>query len=121
MTGFADQPFMMALLLIGGHAAADFGLQSAYVADGKSRHGEKANPHWLPVLFAHAAMHGAIVGLVTGYAILGFWEILAHFVIDDMKCAKRFGYEADQALHYACKAAWFVAALTLHAHGVVSR
>ncbi len=115
MIGFADNPAMMGLLLIGGHALADFGQQTQYMATAKSRHGDDANPHWLPVLFAHAAIHGALVGLITGYACLGFAEIAAHFVIDDRKCAKRFGYTTDQLLHYGCKLLWGTIALFLYA------
>ena len=114
--GFAGDPAMLALALVGGHAVGDFGIQTLYISQAKTRHGEKADPHWFPVLFAHAAIHGLIVGLATGYAWLGWAEIALHFIIDDRKCANKFGYNADQALHYGCKLLWFVVALALYNH-----
>jgi hypothetical protein len=117
--GFADQPAMLFLALVGGHALGDFGLQTLYVAMGKDRHalddeGRQKNLHWLPILFAHAAIHGLFVGLATGYAWLGWAEIAIHFAIDDAKAAKRFGYEADQLLHYGCKLLWGLTAILLY-------
>lgn len=59
--------------------------------------------HWLA---AHAAIHGACVLLVTGSVLLGALETCAHFAIDFGKCEGWFGIKTDQALHFACKAAW---------------
>lgn len=117
--GFAADPAMLFLALVGGHALGDFGLQTAYMAFGKDRHslddkGGQKNPHWLPVLFAHAAIHGLFVGLATGYAWLGWLEIGVHFLIDDAKAANRFSYETDQLLHYGCKLLWGIVAIALY-------
>jgi hypothetical protein len=117
--GFADDPAMLLLALVGGHALADFGLQTLYVAMGKDRYavddeGRQKNEHWLPVLFAHCAIHGLFVGLATGYAWLGWAEIAVHFATDDAKCAKRFGYETDQLLHYAAKLVWGAIAIVAY-------
>ncbi len=117
--GFANDPAMLFLALVGGHALADFGLQTFYMAMGKDRFaldddGKQKNPHWLPVLFAHSAIHGLFVGLATGYAWLGWAEIALHFLIDDSKSAKKFSYETDQLLHYGCKLVWGIVALVLY-------
>lgn len=102
---FASSIKMLVLMLFAGHAIADFGLQSKYVADFKSRH-MQGNRKWFHVLLAHSLIHGGVVAAITGSAILGMAEVVLHFAIDDMKCAERYGDDVDQALHYACKILW---------------
>ena len=109
---FASSIKMLVLMLFAGHAVADFGLQSKYVADFKNRH-LSGNGDWFHVLFAHALIHGGMVAAITGSAILGLGEVVLHFAIDDMKCSERFGDRMDQGLHYACKILW---ALIMIAH-----
>jgi len=126
---FALAPFLI-LLLFGGHAVADYGQQSAYVAEFKVR--SDRNPDWFVTLGAHCLIHAVIVcGVSFGFLMLvgkaapvaaliasglGWTEFLLHFVIDDAKGQKRFSYRADQALHYGCKLAW--AAILIASAGI---
>jgi hypothetical protein len=69
----------MLLMLLASHAIADFGIQSAYVAEGKCRHSAAGRHHgnWFWILSAHAMMHAGLVALVTGSALLGLGEFIA--------------------------------------------
>ena len=96
-------------LLIFGHYLADFPLQGAYLAAAKNRFKPLEGTPWYQAMTAHVVVHGGMVGLVTGSLLLALAEILLHALIDDRKCAGRFGYDADQALHWACKALWVMA------------
>lgn len=117
---------LVILFLFGGHAIADYGLQSAYMAEHKIR--KQENPDWFVTLFAHSLIHGVFVLIIalafllalgfgikalTLAAILGWTEALAHFIIDDSKGQGRFSYRADQALHYGCKLLWSAIILIL--------
>jgi hypothetical protein len=101
-------------LLLCGHALADFALQSDWIAKNKSRHagvpaGYDPKRHgqlqtiWPYVLSAHAFIHGAFVYLATGSVVLGFVEVLAHWLIDFGKCEQKYGIHTDQGLHLLCK------------------
>lgn len=88
--------------LIAGHAIADYGLQSAYMAT------NKRNPI---VLLAHSLIHGAIVDQAlrqngvansTRYAVA---EVIAHTAIDAAKSRGWLCESSDQALHVLCKIA----------------
>lgn len=116
------------LTLAGGHAVADYGLQSEYMSIKKVR--SDKNRDWLIVLSAHSLIHAFMVlilcapmifaaRLLDGHAIgqsaevaanvasaLFVLEFLCHFVIDDAKGQKAFSYAVDQCLHYGCKLAW---------------
>lgn len=116
------------LALFGGHAVADYGLQSAHVAEFKVR--SERNPDWFVTLGAHCLIHGFLVlvcvavcsfvlFLVSGVnwpmalriafslgTWLGWAETVIHFAIDDAKGQKRFSYRTDQILHYGCKMLW---------------
>jgi hypothetical protein len=127
----------LVMALFGGHAVADYGLQSAYVAEFKVR--SERNPDWFVTLGAHCLIHGFLVlvsvvgcafvlGLISGQpwlpalrlaALLGTWlgwaESIVHFAIDDAKGQQRFSYRIDQLLHYGCKLLW--ASIVLYAIG----
>lgn len=93
------------LLLLAGHAVADYPLQGEYLAIAKR---PKGNPDlaWPYALSAHAMIHSGAVALVTGSPILGVFEFLAHSAIDFAKCRGLIGLSADQGLHVACKVLW---------------
>lgn len=111
---------LLVLLLFGGHAVADYGLQSAYVAEFKVK--SPGNPDWFVTLGAHSLIHAFVVALVvlliavlSGVAVrdaagiaslLGWAELIVHFVIDRAKGMQRFSYRIDQMLHYGCKLLW---------------
>jgi hypothetical protein len=94
--------------LIVGHALADFVLQSTSMAIGKSRHhhGAPGEPPWYYWLTSHALMHGGVVGLIAGSAVLGVAEFVAHWLIDFGKCERLYGFNTDQAFHLICKLVW---------------
>lgn len=103
------------LLLMVGHAVADYPLQGDFLAKAKNRANPIPGVPWFHGLLPHAAIHGGAVGLVTGSVTLGIAEFVVHCFIDDAKCAGKFGrdpatsFNIDQALHVACKAVWVVA------------
>ena len=101
--------------LIAGHALADFSLQSDAMAKGKNRHrktepppGATYTPCWPYWLTAHALIHGATVAVITGSVHLGIAETIAHWCIDFGKCENWYGIHIDQALHFLCKATWWM-------------
>lgn len=101
----------MLLLLVAAHFLADYPLQGEFIAKAKNR----ANPipgvpFWHP-LTAHAVIHGAAVGIITGSAFLGIAEAAIHWLTDDAKCRGRISYNIDQAIHIACKVMWAAIAI----------
>lgn len=100
--------FAVLLFLLAGHALADYPLQGDWLSKAKNFQidlvGEKI---WPMALFCHAAIHALAVFLATGNMAFAVGELVAHFVIDYAKCAKRIGYNTDQWLHIACKLLWF--------------
>jgi hypothetical protein len=99
---------MLAWLLI-GHAVADFGLQTEWMARAKQPGftfgGEVV---WPGVLACHAAIHAGAVKLATGSWLLAGLEFVAHGAIDYVRGRGRLSFNADQAAHVACKAAWLL-------------
>lgn len=104
-----DGPALL-LLLLAGHALADYPLQGAFLAEAKNRHTPAGAALWPHALAAHSLIHGGMVTLLTGSALLGAAETAAHAATDWAKCEGRIGYHADQAIHVACKVAWFALA-----------
>lgn len=106
--------------LVVGHAVADFWAQSDALARMKNRHrdsavfappGQAPQTIWPYALTAHALMHGAAVALATGSVPLGIAESAAHWMIDFAKCEGWIGIHRDQAMHLACKVAWWLCAM----------
>ncbi len=104
---------MFALLI--GHALADFPLQGEFLSRGKNRHmppppladGDSSPKRlWIYLMSAHSLTHAGFVWIITGSALLGFAEFVIHFLIDTLKCERFTGFEADQWLHIATKAAY---------------
>lgn len=94
------------LLLLAGHAVCDYPLQGDFLARCKNHRASIAGVPWWHCLLAHALIHAGMVALVTGSAWLGLAELVAHTAIDYAKCDGRIGFNADQALHLACKLTW---------------
>jgi len=101
----ADQPFQLLVLLILGHFLADFSLQNDRMAVEKCP-GKDVVLDWRWWLSAHAATHGFVVALLTGFPILGLVEMLCHGLIDYGKCRFRYSLAVDQLIHAACKLVW---------------
>ena len=101
-------------LLICAHFLADYPLQGDFLALGKSRTGPGYVPWW-HCLMAHAFIQGGFVALLTGIWWLGAAEVVIHAATDHLKCEKRIGINADQAIHIACKFVWTFIALRLSA------
>jgi uncharacterized protein DUF3307 len=95
--------------LVIGHALADFVLQTDTMARAKDRHSDFAMdkgesfPPWYYWLAAHALVHGGVVFVVTGSAVLALVEVILHSAIDYAKCERWIGFHQDQALHVLCK------------------
>ena len=102
---------LLLFLLVVGHALADFPLQPAFLAESKNRYSTLGKIPWPYALSAHALIHGGFVGALTGSAILGVAETVTHWITDWLKCGNRISLAADQAVHIACKVAWFLVVL----------
>lgn len=95
------------------HLAADFVLQTRWIAVGKQHH-----EGWLLPLTLHAGLHGAMTGLIfsvvaPALAWIGLIDFIVHFAIDRAKAVlqSRFGLDTaktgfwwllgtDQTLHH---------------------
>jgi len=102
---------MMLLLLLAGHALADYPLQGDFLAKAKNRLSPLPGVPWYHGLFPHAAIHAGVVALVTGIWWLGVAEFIIHAATDDAKCCGKIGFDTDQAIHVACKIAWWAIAV----------
>ncbi len=99
------------LALAIGHAVADFPLQGTFLAKAKNRHADVSSyfPHgtpagvWVHALTAHSLIHAGAVWWITGSAVLGSIELVAHWLIDYAKCEGWTRFNTDQTLHYVCK------------------
>lgn len=99
------------LLLLAGHALADYPLQGEFLAKGKNHRAPLPGVPWWHCLLAHASIHGALVGLIVGYftgivwlaIMLGLLEFAVHAVVDYVKCDGWIDIHLDQALHVWCK------------------
>ena len=101
-------PLTLFALLLVGHALADYPLQGDFVSKFKNPASGPlmGEAIWPTIMTAHAAIHGGFVGVITGSLTLGLVEFVAHWLIDWMKCKRRFGFNVDQGLHVACKLLW---------------
>ena len=97
--------------LIVAHAVCDYPLQGDFLARAKSRLSPIPGVPWQQAMAAHVVMHGGAVWFLTGSLWLGLAEMAAHALIDDAKCRGRIGFNADQAAHVVCKAAWVALAV----------
>jgi len=93
-------------LLIFGHVLADYPLQGDFLARAKNRFNPIEGVPWYQALGAHSIIHAGFVGIITGSLILAIFEFIAHFIIDELKCANVISYNTDQFLHFMCKALW---------------
>lgn len=99
---------VLLFLLLFAHALADYPLQGDFLARAKNRLAPIPGVPWYQAMGAHALIHAGFVSVLTGSLHLGLAEFAAHFVIDDLKCRGRIGFNVDQLLHAICKVAWVV-------------
>jgi len=97
------------LLLLFGHALADYPLQGDFLSRAKRRGGIPGVP-WLCALSAHALIHAGSVYLITNSALWAVVEFFMHGFIDYCKCEGLLGegehaFWLDQYLHFICKVA----------------
>lgn len=95
---------LFALIVV--HAVCDYPLQGDFLARAKNFAAPIAGVPWWQAMGAHSLIHGGGVMLVTGSAVLGMVEAVAHFSIDAAKCGGKIKFNTDQALHVACKVVW---------------
>lgn len=98
------------IVLLWGHAVADFGLQSNFMATYKNRNnqppvppGQKRVTVWPYYLTAHAMIHGAMVYLITGSVIWGVYETVTHWILDYLKTGNYTNPHQDQFGHIFLK------------------
>lgn len=96
------------LLMVAGHALADYPLQGDFLAKGKNHKAPIPGIPWGHPLAAHSAIHAGFVGIITGSIWLGLAEFVIHAATDHAKCDGRISYNTDQAIHIGCKAVWAV-------------
>lgn len=101
------------IALLGAHAYFDYAGQGDFMARAKNQLQEIPGVPWYQVLGAHGLIHGAAVAIITGIWWLCLLEMIVHIVTDNAKCFGRISYNADQAIHVACKLAWFAIWLLL--------
>lgn len=102
-------------MLFAGHALCDYPLQGDFLAKGKNPYAPLPGVPWYQCMLAHALIHGAAVYLITGCLEFGLAETATHFMIDERKCAGKFGFNVDQLLHYSLKIAWVMPFLIMGA------
>lgn len=101
-----SEALTLLLALIAAHALCDYPLQGDFLSRAKNRAAPIPGVPWYQAMAAHAAIHAGAVALLTGSVWLALAEFAAHAVIDDLKCRGRLSFNADQALHLACKVLW---------------
>ena len=99
---------MLALLIL-AHLAFDYALQGDFMAKAKNHKAPIPGVPWQTILVSHAAMHALAVFLITGSVVCAMVEQSAHTLIDYAKSDGRLTFNADQALHIACKVGYVLA------------
>lgn len=96
--------FEFFLCLVFVHFLFDYPLQGDFLSKAKNRTAPIPNVPWYHAMFAHTFMHGAAVWFVTGMWTLGVFEMIVHWLTDDLKCRNKITFETDQLIHISCKA-----------------
>lgn len=105
-------------LLVVGHALADYPLQGDFLSKAKNRVNPIPGVPWYQAMGSHCVIHAGFVWLITGSALIGVFELMMHWIIDDRKCADTLTYNEDQILHLLCKVVWtLLVVVGVSAHG----
>lgn len=102
---------LLLIKLIFAHCLADYPLQGDFLASAKNHKKPISGVPWYQALGAHAAIQAGFVWLITGSLTCATVELIAHAVIDYLKCDGRTTYNQDQAMHIFCKV-FYAMALT---------
>lgn len=94
------------ILLIAAHALCDYPLQGDFLAKAKNMTSPIPGVPWWQAMWAHSAIHSGAVMLITGMWFLAVAEFAVHFATDWAKCRGMISFNADQAIHIACKVIW---------------
>lgn len=105
MQGVGLMPLL--LFLFAAHALCDYPLQGQFLSDAKNYKHPIAGVPWEQALIAHCLIHAGAVTLITGSFTIGMCEFTVHFLTDWLKCGGKLSFNQDQAVHYACKVAWW--------------
>lgn len=95
-------------LLLFAHFLFDYPLQGDWLARAKNRSDPIPHVPWYQAMFAHTAMHGMAVWIITGIPLLGLAEMAIHWITDDLKLQGELTFNQDQAIHIVCKVVWAV-------------
>lgn len=106
-------PALLLIALLMAHALADYPLQGDFLSKAKNRTAPIPGVPWQQALAAHVVIQGGAVALITGIWWLFVAEAAIHWLTDDAKCRGRIGFNTDQAIHVACKFAWWGVALAV--------
>jgi hypothetical protein len=98
---------ILLLYLLAAHALCDYPLQGDFLAKGKNHRNPLPGVPWYQCLIAHAIIHAGAVALITGSFTIGMCEFTVHLVTDWCKCEGKLTFNHDQAIHVACKIAWW--------------
>ncbi len=98
---------LVLIALLAAHALADYPLQGDFLSKAKNRTAPIPGVPWYQALGAHVVIQGASVALITGIWWLFIAEAVIHWFTDDAKCRGKIDFNTDQAIHVACKFAWF--------------
>lgn len=89
------------ILLLVGHALADYPLQGDFLA--KAKFGTIPGiPGWY-ALATHSVIHAGFVLWFTNSVILAGVEFVAHYIIDTLKINNRISFMGGQVAHILCK------------------
>ena len=99
------------LLLLVGHALADYPLQGDFLA--KAKQGSFAAtgiPGWY-ALAMHSLIHAGFVYWFTNSVTLACIEFVGHSLIDTLKTRRHISFMVDQFLHIVMKVGYAVAVI----------
>lgn len=96
------------MMLMVGHAVADYALQNDFMASAKNHTTELGKVYWKWVLPSHGLIHAGFVYLFAGSLVLAIAEFVIHSITDYLKCDSRISFNTDQWIHVGCKVLWVV-------------
>ena len=95
------------------HFLFDYPLQGDFLAKAKNPVDPIPHVPWYHAMVAHTFLHAGAVYLVLGIWWVAVMEMVAHFLIDYMKCRGELTYGQDQAAHLLCKVCWVAIAVVI--------